>query len=279
MRTRLKAACVQITSGPAMVTNLERAAELGHRACDAGAELLAFPENVSIMAQGSTPLGTRIRHETEHPALPAFAALARETGAWVLIGSLGIRLDDGRAVNRSYLLDDEGAVVAHYDKIHLFDVDLPGGERYRESDTYRPGNRAIVAKTPWGGIGLTVCYDVRFPALHRALAKAGADILTVPAAFTAATGAAHWHVLLRARAIETGSFVLAPAQTGTHEGGRRTFGHSLIVDPWGGVLADAGNDEGFVLADIDLAAVAEARRNLPTLACEPGFVVERVAKS
>lgn len=277
MTTSLKAACIQITSGPAMEANLRRATDLGRRACDAGAGLLAFPENVALMAPSSVPLDTRIRGEADHPALPAFAELARDTGAWVLIGSLGIRLDDGGAVNRSYLLDSTGNVAARYDKIHLFDVDLPGGERYRESDNYRPGDRAVVARTPWGGLGMTVCYDVRFPALHRALAKAGADILTVPAAFTAATGVAHWHVLLRARAIETGCFVIAPAQTGTHEGGRRTFGHSLIVDPWGGVLADGGADEGFILADLDLAAVAEARRTIPALACEPGFAVERVA--
>jgi deaminated glutathione amidase len=218
--SRVRAACVQVNAGNDSAANLDAAEALIEAAAGAGARLIALPENVALMAPPGAGLD-RFGPEEGHPALDRLARAARRTGAWILIGSLGVRLDDGRAANRSFLIDAEGRIAARYDKIHLFDVDLPNGERYRESDTYRAGTSAVVAATPWGGLGLTVCYDVRFPALHRALAQAGAAILTVPAAFTAKTGEAHWHVLLRARAIETGCFVLAPAQTGPHPGGRR----------------------------------------------------------
>jgi predicted amidohydrolase len=197
---------------------------------------------------------------------------ARESGAWVLLGSLVIdpagepgSAGEERLANRSFLIDPNGAVAARYDKIHMFDIDLPGGESYRESNAYRPGAAAVTTATPWARLGMTVCYDARFPQLYRALAEAGAEILTVPSVFTVPTGRAHWHVLLRARAIENGCFVIAPAQWGDHAGGRKSYGHSLIVDPWGEVLADGGEGEGIVTARIDPARIAEARGMVPSL--------------
>jgi Predicted amidohydrolase len=265
MGAALKAACVQVNAGTEILPNLQAAGDLVRRARDAGADFIAMPENVSMIVQGRAKVLERVKPEAEHPGVPFFADLARETGAWLLAGSLGILLDEGRVANRSYLFDGQGRVVATYDKLHMFDVDLKGGESYRESATFRPGDRAVLADTPWGGMGLTICYDVRFAYLYRALAQAGANIITVPAAFTVPTGRAHWHVLLRARAIETGCFVIAPAQTGTHDQGRQTYGHSLIVAPWGEVLADAGEEVGFVVADLDLDRVEEARRMVPAL--------------
>jgi len=191
--------------------------------------------------------------------------LARESGLWLHCGSLAVLLDNGRVANRTLLLDPRGEVVARYDKIHMFDVDLGNGEAYRESATFEAGAEAVVACTPWGGLGLSICYDLRFPHLYRSLAKAGADFLAVPAAFTRTTGRAHWHVLLRARAIETGCFVFAPAQCGEHVGGRQTYGHALIVSPWGAIIADGGENPGFIIAEIDPAEVDEARRKIPSL--------------
>ena len=265
MGAALKAACVQVNAGTEILPNLQAAGDLVRRARDAGADFIAMPENVGMIVQGRAKVLERVKTEAEHPGVSFFADLARETGAWLLAGSLGILLDEGRVANRSYLFDSQGRVVATYDKLHMFDVDLKGGESYRESATFRPGDRAVLAGTPWGGMGLTICYDVRFAYLYRALAQAGASIITVPAAFTVPTGRAHWHVLLRARAIETGCFIIAPAQTGTHDQGRQTYGHSLIVAPWGEVLADAGEDVGFVVADLDLDRVEEARRMVPAL--------------
>ncbi len=261
-----KAACVQVNAGTEIAPNLAAAGDLVRRARDRGAELIALPENVSMMVLGRRKLLDRAAPEDSHPGIPFFADLARETGATLLVGSLAIALPGGAQVaNRSYLFDPSGAVVARYDKIHMFDVDLPGGESYRESATFRPGGQAVVAPTPWGGLGMTICYDIRFAYLYRALAQAGAGILTVPAAFTRQTGRAHWHVLLRARAIETGCYVIAPAQTGTHDENRQTYGHSLIVSPWGEVLADAGEAVGVVTAEIDMSKVAEARNAVPAL--------------
>jgi predicted amidohydrolase len=203
--------------------------------------------------------------EDAHPGLPHFSALAKELGVWLLIGSMPIRVEAERLANRSFLIDDQGRVTARYDKIHLFDVDLPNGEVYRESERIRPGAQAVLAPTPWGALGMTVCYDLRFPQLYRDLAQADAAMLSIPSAFTVPTGEAHWHVLLRARAIETGAFVLAPAQCGTHAGGRRTYGHSLIVAPWGEILAEAGDAPGTISAEIDFSKVAEARSMIPSL--------------
>jgi deaminated glutathione amidase len=271
----VKAACVQVNAGTELQPNLDAAGDLVRRARDAGAEFITLPENVGWIVQGRAKTMARVKVEAEHPGIPFFADLARETGAWILAGTLGVLQDDQRVANRSYLFNPQGQAVSHYDKIHMFDVDLKDGESYRESATFRPGERAVVAATPWGGVGMTICYDVRFPYLHRALAKAGASIITAPAAFTVPTGRAHWHTLLRARAIETGCFVVAPAQTGTHDEGRQTYGHSLIIAPWGEVLADAGEEVGFITADLDMARVEEARRMVPALGHDRDFTVVR----
>jgi predicted amidohydrolase len=238
---------------------------------DDGADLIALPENVAMLEPRNRLIREKAETEADHPALAAFRGLARETGAWILVGSLAIRVEGDQVANRSLLLDSGGEIVARYDKIHMFDVDLEGGETYRESAIFRPGEQAVVAETPWGGLGMTVCYDLRFAYLYRALAQAGALMLAVPSAFTQVTGRAHWHVLLRARAIETGCFVIAPAQWGEHAEGRKTFGHSLIVDPWGHVVADGGEAVGLVVAEIDPAKSTEARRMIPSLTHDRGF--------
>ena len=265
------AACVQVSAGPEIGPNLEAAAVAVRRARDSGADFIALPENVSLIVQGREKTLARVRPESDHPALPVFRDLAKETGAWLLVGSLGIALEDGRVANRSFVIDASGGIRARYDKIHMFDVDLPGGETYRESATFRPGERAVVAETPWGGLGLTICYDVRFAYLFRALAQSGAGIITAPAAFTVPTGRAHWHILLRARAIETGCFIIAPAQCGTHDEGRQTYGHSLIISPWGEILAEAGEDPEVITARIDMARVAECRSMVPALRHDRAF--------
>jgi predicted amidohydrolase len=203
--------------------------------------------------------------EDRHDALFAFRELARDTGLWLHCGSLAILLDGDRVANRSFLIDPEGVIRARYDKIHMFDVDLAGGESYRESNNYRPGELAVIADLPWGRLGVTICYDLRFPALYRALAEAGASFLAIPAAFTKQTGEAHWHVLMRARAIENGCYVIAAAQGGQHENGRSTFGHSIVVDPWGKIVAEGGIEPGVIMAEIDPAAVVAARSKVPSL--------------
>ena len=226
-----------------------------------------------VLDRDRARLAAGLSLEADDPVLAAVGDAARAHGVWVALGSLALWPGAGAAlpVNRSLLIDDAGAVAARYDKIHLFDVDLGGGERYRESAGYAGGDRAVVAATPWGRLGLSVCYDVRFPALYRALAGAGGDILAVPAAFTVPTGTAHWHVLLRARAIETGCFVVAAAQSGTHADGRATYGHSLVVGPWGEVLLDMGEGAGVAVVDLDLAQVAAARAKVPALANTRAF--------
>jgi predicted amidohydrolase len=203
--------------------------------------------------------------EQDDKALPQFVNLAEELGIWLLVGSLAVKVSEGKTANRSYLIGPNGRIAARYDKIHLFDVNLPSGESYRESNTVAPGADAVVATLPFARVGLSVCYDLRFPHLYRALAKHGAEILTVPSAFTETTGKAHWHVLLRARAIENGCFVMAPAQGGTHANGRKTYGHSLIVGPWGDILAEAGTDPGIIAAELDLGEIADVRGRLPSL--------------
>ena len=259
------AACVQTTSGRDIAANVARASALVRDAAKAGADFILLPETVNIMEPKKDLLRDKMA-ASKDGGLGAFRALAADVGRWLLAGSLVVAGEgEGKLANRSFLIDPKGRVKARYDKIHMFDVDLGSGESYRESRTYAPGKKAVTARLPWGRLGMTVCYDMRFPHLYRALAHRGADFLSVPSAFTRPTGQAHWHVLLRARAIETGCFVLAPAQTGGHEGGRKTFGHSLIVDPWGEVLADAGEGEGFVAARIEPARVIEARRQIPSL--------------
>ena len=265
MSGTFKVACVQNTAQPEIADSMRQVADLVRRARDAGADFIMTPENVSMMEPRRARVLEKATGEEGHEALEAFRALARETGAWLLAGSLTVKVEPERVANRSMLFDPQGQVVARYDKLHMFDVSLAGGESYRESRTYRPGDRAVLAPLPWGLLGMTVCYDLRFPHLYRDLAKAGAQFLTVPSAFTRPTGRAHWHVLLRARAIETGCYVFAPAQCGEHEGGRKTYGHSLIVDPWGEVLADGGEEPGIVTAEVDPARVAEVRGMVPSL--------------
>ena len=271
--TSLKAACLQVNASNDMDANIQAAAALACDARAAGADLVVMPENVSMMEWGRANILAKALPEADHKALHAFKELARETGLWLHTGSLSVLLEEGdRVANRSYVLSPEGEVVAQYDKIHMFDVDLGEGERYRESATFAPGREAVLAETPWAPVGMSICYDLRFPQLYRTLAQAGAQILTVPAAFTRVTGKAHWHVLLRARAIETGSFVLAPAQCGEHAGGRQTFGHALIVSPWGAILADAGEQPGYIMATLDLDQVSEARGKVPSLEHDRAFI-------
>ena len=265
------AACVQLASDIEPEANLRAAAEAVRRARDAGADFVLTPETTDMMEMKRRDAFAKAKGEAEHPGLAQLRDLAGELGCWLLIGSLVIRLSDERLANRSFLIDPAGQVAARYDKIHMFDVEVPDGQSYRESKAYQPGGTAVLADLPWGRLGLTVCYDLRFPQLYRALAQAGAEVLTVPSAFTRLTGRAHWHVLLRARAIETGSFVLAPAQCGETSQGRQTYGHSLIVAPWGEVLAEAGEEPAVILAEIDPARVAEARRMIPALGHDRAF--------
>lgn len=268
-----RAALVQINNGPDIQENLKVTEGLVRRAADQGAQLICTPENTCHMRFSSQDKLKSSLPEEGHPVLERLSGLAKEKKFWILIGSLTIKLSNTKVANRSFLIDDKGAVAARYDKIHLFDVDLPTGESHRESDAVQAGSRAVTAQTPWGKMGLSICYDLRFAYLYRKLAQAGAQILTVPAAFTVPTGRAHWEVLLRARAIETGSFVLAPAQCGKHEGGRETYGHSLIVAPWGEILTQGGEEPGIITSDIDMAAAAKARNAIPALKHDRGVGV------
>lgn len=266
----MKVACVQINSGAGIAENISKLDTLVGNAAAQGAQFISLPENAFLMDIPGTP---RILYtEDSHPGRIASADMARKYACWLLAGSIAVDAGNGKTFNRSLLFDPEGNIAARYDKIHLFDVDLPGGETYAESSRFVPGNKAVLAEMPIPNpqslvpkLGMTVCYDLRFPHLYRALSKSGAHILAVPAAFTQTTGEAHWHVLLRARAIENGAFVVAAAQTGTHPGGRKTYGHALIVDPWGKVIADAGKDEGVIVVDIDIGMVAQIRARLPNL--------------
>lgn len=262
---RVNLALVQMTSSEDVGENIAHACAFIDEAAGKGAQLIATPEMTSLLTSKRETLFAQAAEEAEDKALAAFQKKAEERQVWLLIGSLPIVVGEGRVANRSFLISPDGGVRARYDKIHMFDVDLDGGESYRESKLYQAGETAVVADTPWGGLGLSVCYDVRFPYLYRALAQNGAQMLSVPAAFTRPTGEAHWHVLLRARAIETGCFVFAPAQTGVHAGGRKTYGHSLIVDPWGEILADGDDKCGIVQAELDLSHVEKARKRIPSL--------------
>jgi predicted amidohydrolase len=260
-----RAACVQLRSSDDVAQNVATTSALVREAKALGAQFIATPENTTLMAPDGGAKIERSFGERDDPAIPAFAALAEELGIWLLIGSLAIKVSESQTANRSFLFDPNGRIVARYDKIHLFDVDLPSGERYRESKTVAGGHTAVTAEMEWGKIGLSICYDVRFPQLYRALAKRGAFMISVPSAFTQTTGMAHWHVLLRARAIENGAFVIAPAQGGTHANGRKTYGHSLIVSPWGEVMAEGGTDPCVIVADVDPKASIDARARVPSL--------------
>ena len=265
--THLRVACVQMRSGVEIAPNIAAASDLIRDAAGQGAQLVATPEMTNLLDIRPGKARPKIVPEADDQTLAAMRSLAAELGIWVLVGSIAVTLEgEDRLANRSVLIAPDGSVRARYDKIHMFDVEVGDGQSYRESRAYRPGERAVLAETEFGKLGMTICYDVRFPHLYRKLAQAGAGILTIPAAFTRVTGKAHWHVLVRARAIETSSFIIAPAQGGKHEDGRETFGHSLIVSPWGEVLTEKADDEpGVILADLDLDAVAIARRRIPSL--------------
>jgi predicted amidohydrolase len=266
-----RAACVQLRSTDDVEENVRAASELIRTAKGRGAEFIATPENTTLMAPDGGAKLDKSFSEDQDPALPKFRALAEQLGVWLLIGSLAIKVSATKTANRSFLLNSRGGIAARYDKIFLFDVDLPNGETYRESKTVAGGARAVVSGLPWGKLGLSICYDLRFPQLYRSLSQAGASVLAVPSAFTDTTGKAHWHVLLRARAIENGAFVIAPAQGGTHANGRQTYGHSMIVAPWGEILAEGGVDPCVVTADIDLAAARIARERVPSLRHDRDF--------
>jgi predicted amidohydrolase len=263
--SKFRVGLIQMRSGRTPQANLDAAAKLIGEAKTGGADYVQTPEMTNILESSRERLFTAIVPEENDPTLATFRELARALGIYVHVGSLAVKILPDKAVNRSFLIDRKGDIVARYDKIHMFDVDLVGGESYRESRSYRPGEIAVLSDLPWGRLGLTICYDLRFPALYRALAEAGASFLAIPSAFTRQTGEAHWHVLMRARAIENGSFVIAAAQGGDHENGRATFGHSLVVDPWGRILAEGGTEPGVVFADIDPAEVSAARSRIPSL--------------
>jgi predicted amidohydrolase len=260
-----KVGLIQMRSGFEPQKNIAAALASIDEAKRAGADYVLTPEMTNIMELKRDRLFAKIVADEHDPTLATLREVARKLAIYIHIGSLAIKASSEKAVNRSFLIDRKGDVVARYDKIHMFDVDLGGGESYRESNNFRSGELAVVADLPWGRLGLTVCYDLRFPALYRALAEAGASLLAIPSAFTRQTGEAHWHVLQRARAIENGCFVFAAAQGGKHENGRETFGHSLIVDPWGRILAEGGTEPGVVIAEIDPAEAAAARGRIPSL--------------
>jgi predicted amidohydrolase len=260
-----KVGLIAMRSGCDPQANLSAVLSAIDQAKRAGADYVQTPEMTNVLESKRDRLLANIVTDDNDPTLATLREVARKLAIYIHIGSLAIKASPERAVNRSFLIDRKGDIAARYDKIHMFDVDLTGGESYRESNTYRAGELAVVADLPWGRLGLTVCYDLRFPALYRALAEAGASFLAIPSAFTRQTGEAHWHVLLRARAIENGCFVLAAAQGGKHESGRETFGHSLIIDPWGRILAEGGIEPGVVMAEIDPAEVAAARAKIPSL--------------
>src|SRR5215469_17017110 len=266
-----KAACVQLRSSDDVAENIRTTSALIREAAAGGARFIATPENTNIMARDNHAKLAATFDEAHDPSLPVFSALAKELNVWLSIGSLHIKVSPDKTANRSFLIAPDGRITARYSKIHLFDVALASGEVYRESNTVAGGDEAVVADTAFGPIGLSICYDLRFPQLYRQMAQKGAFLLTVPSAFTVPTGEAHWHVLLRARAIENGAFVMAPAQGGTHANGRKTYGHSLIVGPWGEILAEGSTEPGVVFADIDPARAEDARARIPSLQHDRAF--------
>jgi deaminated glutathione amidase len=256
---------IQMRSSRSPAENRDAAVALIEQAKRDGADYVQTPEMTNIMEVKRDNLFAAILPEEQDATLAAFRELARRLAIWVHVGSLAVKVSPERAANRSFLIDPRGDIKARYDKIHMFDVDLANGESYRESRSYQPGELAMVADLPWGRLGLTICYDLRFPALYRALAEAGSSFLAIPSAFTRQTGEAHWHVLNRARAVENGCFVLAAAQGGTHQSGRETYGHSMVIDPWGNVIAEGGDAPGVVMAEIDPSLVGKARGRVPSL--------------
>ena len=275
MTETFRAALVQFTAARDVAPNLETVDGLVRAAHAGGAAFVLTPENTNFLEPNTKRAREKAVTEDDDAMLAHLSGLAKELGLWILVGSVSVAGGADKRANRSVLIDATGTITARYDKIHMFDVDIDDGQSYRESAVIEAGRRAVVADTPWGKLGLSICYDLRFPHLYRALAQgaggSGADMLAVPAAFTRTTGEAHWHTLLKARAIENGCFVFAPAQCGTHAEGRQTFGHSLVVDPWGHVMADGGEAPGVVFADVDMARVAEARRMIPALGHDRDF--------
>jgi predicted amidohydrolase len=272
MKSPVRVACLQTNSGNDYAVNLATISAMAREAVAGGAQFLFSGEYALMMDGSGRNMRERAQDSRGEPALSALTALSREIGAWHLVGSLTLMSDDGRMFNRSMLISDQGDVVASYDKIHMFDATLPSGTVIKESGAYRPGERAVVAATPWGALGMSVCYDLRFPQLYRALARGGATMLAIPSSFQRETGKAHWHVLLRARAIENACFVIAPALCGDHPGKRTTYGHSLVIDPWGEVLADGGDAPGVVYADLDPGQVEKVRSLLPSLSHDRAFL-------
>ena len=272
--TQVTLACVQLNAGADPDANLEAATRAVRDAAARGAQFIALPEYCVLLDGSGRVMRERSPAEDRHPALSVLRALARETGAWLLIGSLTVKLDDERMANRSYLVSAAGDIVARYDKIHMFDVTLPRGKVIRESSAYQPGDRAVVAATPWGPLGMTICYDLRFPQLYRGLAQAGALMLAVPASFQRETGPAHWHALLRARAIENAAWVIAPAMCGEHPNGRSTYGHSLVIDPWGTIVAELDDRPDVLLAEVDLDQARRVRGQLPSLTHDRAFELQ-----
>jgi len=261
----VKIGILQLNTGNIVTDAVDAAEALIREAAEKGADLITSPETTHLMEMDRKAVLEKASFEADDEGLQRFQALARELKIWLHIGSLIIKVAKDRLANRAFMIDPTGAIKARYDKLHLFDVDLPNGESYRESRLYDCGENAVIVDTPFGRIGLTICYDLRFPHLYRTLAEEGAEIIMVPAAFTVRTGEAHWHTLLKARAIETGAYVVASAQTGLHATGRSTYGHSLVVDPWGSVVADAGTEPGLTIVELDLAKVAETRLTMPNL--------------
>ncbi|MGD9739133.1 MAG: carbon-nitrogen hydrolase family protein [Bauldia sp.] len=270
MSKQFRAGLVQMRSGRDPAANIAVAEALIREAAGEGARYVQTPEMTNILNREGPAVAEVVAFEADDPSLAELRALARDLDIHLHIGSLAIKVPEG-VVNRGYLIGPDGGILARYDKIHMFDVDLPDGDTRRESRLYRAGDRAITVDLPWARLGMSICYDLRFPQLFRALAHGGAQVLAIPSAFTRQTGQAHWHILLRARAIETGSFVLAAAQGGRHEDGRETYGHSLIVDPWGRILAEAGEDPCVIVADIDVGASDAARSQIPVLRHDRDF--------
>lgn len=276
MTSPFRIACLQINTGNDLAANLATLSDMVAEAARGGARFVLTPEYSLMMDGSGRVMRERALPEDGGEALAQLRALAREQQVWLLLGSLTLKTGDERIANRSLLIADDGRVVAAYDKIHMFDVTLPDGKVIRESSSYRPGERAVVAPTPWGSLGMTICYDLRFPHLFRALAQQGAQFIAVPSSFQRQTGKVHWHALLKARAIENACYIFAPAMCGEHAGNRQTYGHALIVDPWGEVLADGGEAPGIVYADIDPARVAKIRSMMPSLEHDRPYVLDRL---
>jgi len=274
--TLLKVACLQLNSSADIERNIDKASAYIREAAGLGAQFVATPENTCYMMHPLSKKRDTTPKEQDHPGLTVFAALAEELGIMLLIGSICVCNEDDKLINRSYLFNSKGKIQAKYDKIHLFDANLPGGEVYKESDVVTAGNEAVVSRiNNYFVAGMSVCYDLRFAYLYRSLAHAGANLMCIPSAFTVPTGKAHWEILQRARAIETGSFVVSPAQVGLHEGGRRTYGHSMIISPWGKILAQKEEGEGIIMADLDFAEIGKTRTALPALSHDREYSIKK----